>query len=125
LSPALLTIKHYYPYVSGTKITGFEIRRGPIAHIRILPFQLHFSSLLGFGGCLKKNVGVLMLPVFPLKCLAVMLLFSCRAGLAESPAPGALRAHTGAELHLTVVVLLWASNRFPTCASHSATSTTT
>lgn len=74
---------------------------------------------------MKKNVGALMLPVLLLRCLAVMLLFSCRARLAEPPAPGVLRAHAGAELHLTVVMLAWASNRFLTRANHSATSTMT
>lgn len=74
---------------------------------------------------MKKNVGVLMPSVLPLRCLAVMLLFSCKVRLTEPPTPGVLRAEAGAELHLMVIMLVWASNRFLTHANHSAASTKT
>lgn len=56
-SPAMQTIQHYnllFYWYTDIRVWG---KRASIDHIRILPFQLYSSSLLGFGGRLEQNWG--------------------------------------------------------------------
>lgn len=70
-SPAMPTIQHYYLLFYLYKDVRVWGSRGLTNHIRILPFQLCFSSLLGFGGCLV----IIMSQVPSQRSLAEMMVF--------------------------------------------------
>lgn len=122
-SPAMQTIQHYnllFYWYTDIRVWG---KRASIDHIRILPFQLYSSSLLFFGGFLEQNWGATMSQVPSWRRLAEMMLIS--GSILQGRASRApwtwcsLWAHAGAELHLMVVMVVWASDRLPPCDNYS------
>ena len=93
-SPDMPTIQHYY--LSFYLYTDIRVwgSRGLIDHIRILLFQLHFSSTLGFGRCL----GIIMSQVPSRRCLAEMMLFRC--SILQDTASRASRAWRSLWIHI-------------------------
>lgn len=104
-SPAMPSIQHYCLLFYLYRDIRVLHSRGLIDHIRILLFQMHFSSFLGSGG----YFGIIISQVPSWRCLAQKMLFKCSilqdTAIRASPAWQSLQIYIDAELqsHLWLV----------------------
>lgn len=117
-SPAMPSIQHYCLLFYLYRDIRVLHSRGLIDHIRILLFQMHFSSFLGSGG----YFGIIISQVPSWRCLAQKMLFKCSilqdTAIRASPAWQSLQIHIDAELqsHLWLVP----PTDFHLCESYSS-----
>lgn len=117
-SPAMPSVQHYCLLFYLYRDIRVLHSRGLIDHIRILPFQMHFSSFLGSGGCF----GIIMPPVPSWRCLAQKLLFRCSilqdTASRASPVWQSLCMPIDAELQSQLCLVH--PTDFPLCESYSS-----